>query len=312
MATKTKQEVAAETKDESPRTLPIDVVVPNPLQPREYFNAEKMRQLRESIKSEGIMSPIIVMDNEDGSYTIIAGERRYRAAKELGHREVPVVIEPKMDDMQMRIRQFQVEEYHEPWTPIERAKAIIVLAEGMGMTLPQVCDMLHVTPRDARRFIAFAELADKQAYINSEIPLDYTEGIRALKNSARLVASRELDAGMSTQDERILESRVIEMVKSGTLKNKSHITKISDSFKKEPEVLRRLLDVEQVITSPEQLFREAKAKGAHALRNTVYNAKYIMQHGKTLLDNLDVKITPEEFDMLMRARDILNRIIDVA
>lgn len=294
------------------KTLPIDVVVANPLQPREYFNAEKMRQLRESIKSEGIMSPIIVMDNEDGSYMIIAGERRYRAAKELGHREVPVVIEPKMDDMQMRIRQFQVEEYHEPWTPIERAKAIIVLAEGMGMTLPQVCDMLHVTPRDARRFIAFAELADKGSYVSSEIPLDYTEGIKAFKNVARQTASRELDSGLSNQDEKILEGRIIEMVKSGTIKNRSHITKISDAIKKEPEVLKKLLDTNQEVDSPEQLFREAKAKGAHALRNTVFNSKYIIQHGKTLLANLDVKITPEEFDMIMRARDVLNNIIDVA
>lgn len=300
------------TVNEAPRTLSLDVVVPNPLQPREYFNAEKMRQLRESIKSEGIMSPIIVMDNEDGSYMIIAGERRYRAAKELGHTEVPVIIEPRMDDMQMRVRQFQVEEYHEPWTPIERANAIIILAEGMGMTLPQVCTMLHVTPRDARRFIAFAELADKGAYVSSELPLEYVEGIKALKNSARIIASRELDSGMSHEDEKILEGRVIQMVKDGTVKNRSHIAKIGDAFKKEPEVLRKLLDVKQVITSPEQLFREAGAKGAHALRNTVYNAKYILSHGKVLIENFDVKITPEEFDIMMRARDMLNRIIDVA
>ncbi len=294
------------------QVLPIDVVIPNPDQPREYFNAEKMFQLKESIRSEGIMSPIIVMDNEDGSYMIIAGERRYRAAKELGIREVPVVIEPHMDDMQMRVRQFQVEEYHEPWTPIERAKAIIVLAEGMNMTLQQVCEMLHVTQRDARRFIAFAELANKQAFVASEIPLDYTEGIKNLKNVARRVAATELDAGISHQDERVLEARVIEMVKSGTLKNRAHMTKITDSIKKEPEVLRRLLDETQVIESPEQLFRESNAKGAHALRNVTFNAKYIMQHGKVLLANMDVKVTPEEFDILMRARDMLNKIIDVA
>lgn len=297
---------------EPQRTLPIEKIVPNPNQPREYFNADKMFQVKESIRREGIISPIVVMDNEDGSYLIVDGERRYRCAVELGHREVPVVIEPKMDDLQMRIRQFQIQEYHEPWTPIEKAKSIIVIAEEWNMTLAETCKMLGVTARDTRRYVAFAELADKAAFTASEVPMDYTEGIKALKSVARSVASKELDAGFSKNDEKILEGRVIHMVKSGTLKNRAHITKVTDSIRKEPEVLRRLLDVNQVIDSPEQLFREAKAKGAHALRNVVYNARYIKQHGKVFLENLDVKVSVEEFDVLASARDMLNKILDLA
>lgn len=294
------------------RTLPLDKIFPNPNQPREYFNAEKMFQIRESLRREGIISPLVVMDNEDGTYLIVDGERRYRAAKELGYTEVPVVIEPKMDDIAMRIRQFQVQQYHEEWTPIEKAKSIIVMAEALNMTLTDTCKMLGVTPRDIRTYVAFAELADKSAYLASQTPLSYVEGIKAFKAVVRRVASDELDAGLSHNDERILEGRIIEMIKNGTLKNKAHITKISDAVRKEPEVLKRLLDLNQTVDSPEQLFREAKAKGAHALRNTIYNARYITQHIKAFMEVMDVKVTPEEFDVLIRARDALTKLIDIA
>ncbi len=291
--------------------LPIEKIFPNPHQPREYFNAEKMFQIRESLRREGIISPLVVMDNEDGTYMIIDGERRYRSAIELGYTELPVVIESKMDDVQMRIRQFQVQQYHEEWTPIEKAKSIIVMADALNMTLAGVCDMLGVTARDKRTYVAFAGLADKTNYLASETPLSYAEGIQGFKAVVRKVASEDLDSGLSHNDERILEGRIIEMIKNGTLKNRAHITKISDAVRKEPEVLKRLLDLNQIVESPEQLFREAKAKGAHALRNTVYNARYISQHIKTFMGNMDVKITPEEFDVLVRARDSLSRLIDI-
>jgi len=63
--------------------LPIDKIFPDKAQPREYFAADKMLQVRESLAKEGMTTPIDVMDNEDGTYLIIDGERRYRAATEL-------------------------------------------------------------------------------------------------------------------------------------------------------------------------------------------------------------------------------------
>lgn len=295
-----------------PTTLPIEKVLPDKSQPREYFNAQKMMQIRESIKAEGIAQPLDVMDNEDGTYLLIDGERRYRAAMELGLREIPVTINPKMTDEERFVRQFHMQEYREEWTPIEKAQSIVKIAETLGMTLEKTCEYLKVTPRDTRRYIAFALLADKPAYLESGVPLEYAESIKGMKAVARKVASDELDSGLSHNDERILEARVISMVQDGTIKNRAHITKISDSIRKEPEVLRKLLDTSIAVESPEALFREAKAKGAFALRNTVFSAKYIIQHGKVFLDNRDVKVSIEEYDTLGRARDMINRILDVA
>lgn len=292
--------------------LPIEKIIPDKSQPREYFNPQKMLQIRESIKAEGMAQPIDVMDNEDGTYLIIDGERRYRAAMELGLREVPVKINPKMSDEERFVRQFHIQEYREEWTPLEKAQSIVKIAETLGMTLEKTCEYLKVTPRDSRRYIAFAMLADKPAYLESGVPLEYAESIRGMKAVARKVASDELESGISHNDERILEARVISMVQAGTIKNRSHITKISDSIRKEPEVLKTLLDTSKEVTSPEQLFREAKAKGAHALRNIVFNARYIAQHAKVFLETPDVKVSVDEYDSLVRARDMLNRLIDIA
>jgi ParB/RepB/Spo0J family partition protein len=85
--------------------LPIEAVEPNPAQPRRTQNAEQDRELAEDIQSNGILEPILVREAPGkgaGSYQIIAGERRYRAAKELGLAQVPVIIKD-MDDRQVQL-----------------------------------------------------------------------------------------------------------------------------------------------------------------------------------------------------------------
>ena len=72
--------------------IDIEKVRPNSNQPRNYFNQQKMDELIDSIKQKGILQPITVRELNNGEYTIIAGERRYRAAKEIGLKTIPVYI----------------------------------------------------------------------------------------------------------------------------------------------------------------------------------------------------------------------------
>jgi len=102
------------------------------------------------------------------------------------------------------------------------------------------------------------------------------------------------------------------MVKNGSVKNKNQLTKVQDAIKKDPQVLKKLVSSDAPTLTPEQLFREAKAKGAHALRNLHLQSRYIIQHAKVFLEEADVKVTPEQFDYLIRARDALNKVIDIA
>lgn len=64
--------------------LDIDIIKPNPYQPRKTFNQEALQELSESIKEHGLLQPIVVYDNGDGDYVLIAGERRLRASKLAG------------------------------------------------------------------------------------------------------------------------------------------------------------------------------------------------------------------------------------
>ena len=69
----------------------IDEIIPNELQPRKYFDDEKLEELSESIKEKGIIQPIVVTKTTD-KYEIIVGERRWRAAKKVGLETLPVIV----------------------------------------------------------------------------------------------------------------------------------------------------------------------------------------------------------------------------
>jgi len=80
-----------ENEREGIEFVPIDKIIPNPKQPRETLNPETLQELIDSIKNVGLLQPILVRPKND-LYEIIAGERRYHAAKVAGLKEIPVII----------------------------------------------------------------------------------------------------------------------------------------------------------------------------------------------------------------------------
>lgn len=76
----------------------IDLIVPNPHQPRTFFDEEAMEELAASIRQLGVISPVTLRKNQDGTYLIIAGERRYRAAKSLGMKSIPAYVRTAADE----------------------------------------------------------------------------------------------------------------------------------------------------------------------------------------------------------------------
>src|ERR1700678_1015281 len=86
-------------EDDQMREVAIDRIRPNPYQPRKHFDVLALEELKDSILQHGIIQPLIVRENMNG-YEIVAGERRYRAGKAAGLKELPVVIR-EFDDRQM-------------------------------------------------------------------------------------------------------------------------------------------------------------------------------------------------------------------
>ncbi len=81
----------------------LELIAPNPNQPRTFFDEEALNELASSIKELGVIAPITLRKNEDGTYLIIAGERRYRAAKSIGLRSIPAYIKTAADDQVMEM-----------------------------------------------------------------------------------------------------------------------------------------------------------------------------------------------------------------
>lgn len=118
----------------------INLIYPNPNQPRKNFDEEALKELSKSIKTHGIIQPIVLND-EGGKYMIIAGERRYRASKMAGLHEVPCVIKnytPKQVKEISIIENLQREDLN----PIEAGRAIKELMQEYDLTQEQVADRI--------------------------------------------------------------------------------------------------------------------------------------------------------------------------
>ena len=121
--------------------LPLDIIVPNPNQPRKSFDQTALEELAVSIKNYGIIQPIIVCPVGDGKYQIVAGERRYRASKIAGMNNIPVL---KMILTAKQIKELSLIEnlQRQDLNPIEEAKAFRSLIEEYGFTQEQLADRL--------------------------------------------------------------------------------------------------------------------------------------------------------------------------
>ena len=119
--------------------LSINEVEPNRNQPRKIFNESGLEELAKSIEQNGIIQPILVRPMTDGSYQLIAGERRWRAARMAGLTEVPVTIR-EMSDEEASIFALIENLQREDLNPVEEAEGLKSLIESYGFTQEEAAD----------------------------------------------------------------------------------------------------------------------------------------------------------------------------
>jgi ParB family transcriptional regulator, chromosome partitioning protein len=122
------------------REVPISAIRPNTFQPRAHFDEEAMSLLAASIRELGVLQPILVrlVGGEHESYELIAGERRWRAARRAGLQTMPVLVRPETDDV-LSLEQALVENLHrEDLNALEEAAAFQQLIDDFGLTHEQV------------------------------------------------------------------------------------------------------------------------------------------------------------------------------
>lgn len=117
--------------------VPVDAVSPNPHQPRVHFDEESLIELAASIAEMGVLQPILVRPLDDGSFELIAGERRWRAAQRVGLTTIPAVI--RLTDDVSSVEQALVENLHrQDLTALEEAAAYQQLLDEFGLTHDQI------------------------------------------------------------------------------------------------------------------------------------------------------------------------------
>ncbi len=116
-----------------PTVLPIDALLPNRFQPRVRFDDDELASLADSIRAQGIIQPLIVVPLENGSFSIVAGERRWRAARRAGLTEIPVVVREVTGDRHLLELALVENLQRSDLNSIEEAEALSSLQTSFGL-----------------------------------------------------------------------------------------------------------------------------------------------------------------------------------
>jgi ParB family chromosome partitioning protein len=119
-------------------SVPVDRLRPNRRQPRSAFDEPALEELAASIRAQGVVQPLVVTPSEGGTYTIIAGERRWRAARLAGLAEVPVTVRAVGDEREFLELALVENLQRTDLNPIEEAEAYLSLQEGFGLSQEEV------------------------------------------------------------------------------------------------------------------------------------------------------------------------------
>jgi ParB family chromosome partitioning protein len=119
------------------RQVPVDLISPNPSQPRRRFDDEQLAALAASVQERGVLQPVLVRPRPKGRYELIAGERRWRAAQLAGIAEVPAIVRRHDDAATLELALIE-NMVREDLNPVEEARACAALVEELGLTREDV------------------------------------------------------------------------------------------------------------------------------------------------------------------------------
>jgi ParB family chromosome partitioning protein len=139
--------------------LPVDAIHANPKQPRKRFDGEAGSGLAESVRRQGVIQPLLVRPRAAGGYELIAGERRWRAAREAGRATVPAVVRDA-DDRDSLVLGLIENVAREQLTPVEEARAYAVLLDEFGLALGEVAERVGRSKPSVSNRIRLLDLPD--------------------------------------------------------------------------------------------------------------------------------------------------------
>lgn len=140
--------------------LPVELIKPNPDQPRTQFDPEALAALAASIESSGIVQPLLVRPLHDGSYELVAGERRWRAAQQAGLAKVPAIVRDQAEAERLQAALIE-NMVREDLSPVEEARACAALIEDLGLSKEDLARRVGRSRPAVSNLIRLLELPDE-------------------------------------------------------------------------------------------------------------------------------------------------------
>ncbi|MBR1811336.1 MAG: ParB/RepB/Spo0J family partition protein [Clostridia bacterium] len=225
---------AEDLSPEQVSTLPIAEIEPNREQPRRKFDDEAINDLTESIKEHGILQPILVRPVSDGSYKIVAGERRYRAAKNAGFTSIPVIIKV-LSEQEAALIALIENLQREDLTPLEEAEGIRKLMEDFSLSQEQAATRLGKSRPAVANALRLLSLPDeiRRMVEGGAISAGHARAILSLGDAAAMLDCAKIVAekGLSVRETEALVKKL-----SAERKPKTKQVRARDTFFVEAEL----------------------------------------------------------------------------
>jgi ParB family chromosome partitioning protein len=207
--------VSNETRTEGElRDLPVELIAPNPQQPRKHFDEDSLNALAASLSQRGVLQPVLVRPKPGGTYELVAGERRWRAARIAGLTEIPGLVRPRDNAATLELALIE-NMAREDLNPIEEARACAALVEELGLTREDVGRRVGRSRVAVSNLLRLLDLPDEAIEMLEREQLSEGHG-RALLLAEDHGARRRLarDAVREGWSVRVVEARAREVNKA--------------------------------------------------------------------------------------------------
>jgi len=226
------------------RRIPVDSVLPNPYQPRTVFDDERIEELCHTIRTHGIIQPIVVRKRE-GGYELIAGERRLRAAKKLGMERIPAVVR-EMSDTEAASAALIENLQREGLTAIEEAAAYQKLIKLHGLTQESLAQRLGKSQSTIANKLRLLTLPEEiqRALLERKITERHARAFLSLENSEDQIRllGEILEKGLNVKQ---TEERVRRLLEKKPSQRKARLKSVSRDIRIALNTIRQSVNMVQ-------------------------------------------------------------------
>jgi len=175
------------------RELPLDVIRPGRYQPRSVFDEDKLAELADSIRAQGVVQPVVVRPVDDDTFELIAGERRWRAAQIAGVEHIPAVVREVPDEVSVAMALIENIQ-REDLNPLEEATALRRLIDDFQMTHQEAADAVGRSRAAVSNLLRLLELMQevKDMIDLRRIEMGHARALLSLDDELQVQAAREV------------------------------------------------------------------------------------------------------------------------